>query len=689
MTYDNSANNSYQHLWRKSDTEFQYKFFHGPDYGIDTNTSFKSAGLIILSDARVPRLFNQYTCAQQGGYPCFSADGDACFTEEQKCNGIIDGCPADGADEWGCEVEDKPAIYKDALARVSRVMRFFDNSSWAWQEIFVKPDGRVDFRVDVPKYPLTWMLNGLSVSRGQGLFIMPKPVRFEATRSMYMQVEHPYHIIRGEQIGVRVTVFNHWYSDDYLEVLVTMHQSPTHEFVIVGSMGYVTSYTPETHKKSQQTIVFLEPGEAKDIYMPIKPTIELVDGMMEFTVTATCFMEQDEYTGRMSVKPDGVMNYYHTPYLIDLIRYGSIQMPSFDVVVPEQFRKPEVRNNLYVPQSPVALTSLFGDVVTPGFFEDYLNAENVLYHPYGAGEMVTFNFAYNLLTLKFMKASQQLDNDQLLKSLKEMNVALQRILGYMNKTEGSIKMFRDDHKPSLWLTAFVAKTLHDANFGEWERDLFIPKELIDRMVKYIITRQNVTTGVFEPEDSDVTFDRKMASIDSTKTDKLRSHPVALTSYVLIALYQTDDVAEDVDSVRRRAVDYLSREIKNVPRKDIFLKCIATYALSLSQNRGPFRELWDLKRNDSDFVYFADQTVYENPSDFLNNVRYLKPRQELMNDAYAVQSTAYALMAHISTNQPQKFEREMMMSWLNTMRNTIGGFTSTQVSHIEVFLSIFK
>ena len=43
---------------------------------------------------------------------------------------------------------------------------------------------------------------------------------------MYIQVEHPEHIIRGEQVGVRVTVFNYWYEDDYLEVLITMHQGP-------------------------------------------------------------------------------------------------------------------------------------------------------------------------------------------------------------------------------------------------------------------------------------------------------------------------------------------------------------------------------------------------------------------------------------------------------------------------------
>lgn len=74
---------------------------------------------------------------------------------------------------------------------------------------------------------------------------------------------------------------------------------------------------------------------------------------------------------------------------------------------------------------------------------------------------------------------------------------------------------------------------------------------------------------------------------------------------------------------------------------------------------------------------------ENPSDFINTVRYLLPRTELMNDGYAVQSTAYALMAHIQHNgmgldTETKIQRDSMMRWLNYMRNFIGGFASTQV-----------
>ena len=72
-----------------------------------------------------------------------------------------------------------------------------------------------------------------------------------------------------------------------------------------------------------------------------------------YTFLCCCFF--------LCVQPDGVLNYYHTPYLIDLIRYGSIQVPDFDVPVPEQFSVPEVREHLYVPGSAKSVPSLFGE----------------------------------------------------------------------------------------------------------------------------------------------------------------------------------------------------------------------------------------------------------------------------------------------------------------------------------------
>lgn len=77
------------------------------------------------------------------------------------------------------------------------------------------------------------------------------------------------------------------------------------------------------------------------------------------------------------------------------------------------------------------------------------------------------------------------------------------------------------------------------------------------------------------------------------------------------------------------------------------------------------------------LYWADQVVPPNPSNIQNAIRFLDPRLELENDAYAVHTTAYALLAHIS-HDGLKYERDSIMRWLNSMRNYNGGFVSTQV-----------
>ena len=76
------------------------------------------------------------------------------------------------------------------------------------------------------------------------------------------------------------------------------------------------------------------------------------------------------------------------------------------------------QNTLY----PIFHLQIPGDVVTPGFFKKYMTCEDIFRKPYGAAEMNMFNFAYNLLTLQFKKANQQLSPETLATSLEYLNV---------------------------------------------------------------------------------------------------------------------------------------------------------------------------------------------------------------------------------------------------------------------------
>ena len=43
-------------------------------------------------------------------------------------------------------------------------------------------------------------------------------LQFDTGRHMYIDVEAPEQIVRGEHVGVGITVFNNWYEDEYLKV---------------------------------------------------------------------------------------------------------------------------------------------------------------------------------------------------------------------------------------------------------------------------------------------------------------------------------------------------------------------------------------------------------------------------------------------------------------------------------------
>ena len=58
----------------------------------------------------------------------------------------------------------------------------------------------------------------------------------------------------------------------------------------------------------------------------------------------------------------------------------------------------------------------------------------------------------------------------------------------------------------------MAKTLHLGRFGEWERQLFIPVELLNKLTLYICSRQNQTTGAFIPDEH--AYDYKMVGQNS-------------------------------------------------------------------------------------------------------------------------------------------------------------------------------
>lgn len=88
-------------------------------------------------------------------------------------------------------------------------------------------------------------------------------------------------------------------------------------------------------------------------------------------------------------------------------------------------------------------------------------------------------------------------------------------------------------------------------------------------------------------------------------------------------------------------------------------------------------------------YYSKVPIPENPSTVVDTRPYQFPRKIYGQESQAVEASAYALMVMLEKNDKEASESIMM--WLQTMRNSIGGFSGTRVSkcYFSLLLKILK
>ncbi|ELT87097.1 hypothetical protein CAPTEDRAFT_227765 [Capitella teleta] len=653
-TYDSHCNQSYQLSYMDEHYHRRKMYFPSPSYGSDANTTFKArvllslgtmfmgclfsqyAGLVVFTDANVTRIIH-YCNATLGYLPC--NDG-ACYTVEQRCDGVFQ-CE-DGADEMGCQRESED-IFTPVHERFTKSPRHFtEDGLWLWKDHYVKADGRVDIDVGVPKEPMSWVITAISLSKETGLGWVQNPIY----------------------------------------CLVTLHDSDSYRHIVVQD-GVTNSYSPRTARGDFQTMVYVNAGHMSTVYFPVLP---LASSVVTVVISATSFMGQDVVRKKIEIKVNayceisnriltnvacqslGVTNFYNTPYLLDLINQGSKVIPDFDIVVPERFIKPQQRFHLYVPGSERAILSVVGDVVGPGLFEEHMTASNLMRMPFGSAENIVFNYAVKLHYLKYLKATSQLPDPLLKQTLHTMNLDLQRILSYYR--DGFLTMFRDaaTDKPNIQLTAYVLQVLCLSDQADWSHELFISADLVKTIASWLIAQQNSSTGAFtEPLN---TSDRTAAK-----------HTERLTAKVLIALSDASCVSgitrPGIATAKDAAAAYLEDFIYDLD--DSSLMALITFALTVARSNqatNAFQRLEAMKR--SGFaVYWSNVAIPENPVRVVDTRPYLMPRELYEHEAGAVEATSYALMVYLHMNRVS--EALPIMKWLQTMRNSVGGFGSTRDS----------
>ncbi|RWS18059.1 CD109 antigen-like protein [Dinothrombium tinctorium] len=667
-SFDLQSNATLTHVWISKEGRIdQFLHFPSPTYGIDANKTFEYAGLIVFTDANVTRRAD--ICNETAGFKS-CLDGTQCYHVSKECNNRKD-CN-DGSDESNCNRRDALELSQFRIYRSNRLQRLYDNT-WLWKDINIGPLGYYIFSVPVPKTPALWIINAFGMSTTHGFGLQQANIAYSSVRPFYMNIEMPTLCIIGEQIGIRISLFN--FMPHEIEVIIILAKSFDYKFVQVGKYGLVSAYNPTTVYGEHHHLVLIRPFETSIVYMPI---VAQRLGDINVTIIAKTQIAKDMVTRTIHVEADGIPQLLHTAIVLDLSQ-GAYLIKYLDTNITDTPIIPYRVERRYVYGSNRASVSIFGDVVGPAFPTMPMNASSMLRKPSACGEQNMFDFAVNMYTLLYLRLTGQRKSEIEKTAFRYLNIQYQRQLSYQNK-DGSFRAFRWNDRPSVWLTAFCARILHKATFQEWENFLYIDPDIISKAISWLLQFQSPDGSFYET--SLHPYDRKMNTSTKITNDNVRYRNISLTAHVLITLAEVTSLRGEVgakaSNAKSSAQRYLERMVhiaKNF--EDPFDLAIVTYALTLVnsvEGEEAFNLLDSRMREVNGMKYWGREAAPGPRTQIENNRPYIFPRYPHKYDSLNVETTAYALMVHIAK---QAVIQKEIVEWLNTNRLHNGGWSSTQ------------
>ncbi|KAG8228773.1 hypothetical protein J437_LFUL007766 [Ladona fulva] len=649
-------------------------YFPSSTYGIDANRTFEYSGLIVFSDIPVPR--RPSICNFTTHMECL--DG-RCYRKENHCDGRKN-CE-DGTDEAGCSTDSRKELMKFRKYRFNRIQRHYENV-WLWKDVNIGPHGRYIFNIDVPIRPAHWMISAFGVSPSHGFGMLPGPIEYVGVLPFFINVEMPDDCRQGEQVGIRVSVFNYMTSD--VEGVVILANSNDYKFVHVEMDGIVRSYNPRLSSGEHQFFFWIAAQDVAVIHVPIVP---MRLGDIYVTITASTLLGKDTVTRKLHVEADGLPQYRHQSILLDLsnrayvFQYLHVNVTETPLITYDEDR-------YYVYGSNRAFVSVVGDVVGPIFPTMPVNATSLLHLPMDSAEQNMFNFAALYYTTMYMRLINQRNKTLERQSFHHMNIGYQRQLSFM-APDGSFKLFRSDwnqSSSSVWLTAYCARVLQEASFYEWENFIYIDPEVISKAVRWVLKHQTVNGSFYE-----VTWlpDRKVnSSLNWGVNDSVGQRNISLTAHVLITLEMVKDLPGGLGSqvalAQGRAMRWLERNLNLLEEKgNAYEVALVAYALMLSRSSAKetaFRILAKHARQEGGLMYWGIEAVPLPPYKLENQKPFALPRLPYKYDSSNIEATSYALLTYVAR---QEFMIDPIVKWLNSQRLTDGGWASTQDSAIAM------
>lgn len=488
-----------------------------------------------------------------------------------------------------------PEFHLSKQKREPLVIRTLFPETWLWENGTSGSDGVAKFSSKIPDTITSWVLSAFSINEAQGLALTNEPTKIRVFRPFFIKLNLPYSIIRGETVSIQGVVFN--YGKRATQARVTL-ENRNGEFEFVEAANSIDDERRST-SGSQSKLIRIPAEDATSVSFLIKP---LKLGNIDIRMLAQGEFAGDGLVKKLLVKPEGQTQYLNKAMLLNLEGPQSTLIRNLTVDVPPNA----------VANSSKVFVSAVGDILGPGLS----NVDDLLRLPYGCGEQNMINLVPNIVILNYLQKTRRLKEAQRVRAVRNIESGYQRQLNY-KRLDGSFSAFgQSDKNGSVWLTAYVLKTLQQAKSA-----INIDERVIRRAANYLSSFSRPDGSI---EESGMLHNKKLQS------EAASGASTYLTAYTVIALLQRGIQPDGeapapvaIDEVIEKGLAHLEGQIDEAAGKESpYELAIITYALQLA-NRKPeaadraYERLWSRANESGDLTWWSASSNSNSNSDVPN------------------------------------------------------------------------
>ncbi|KAM3677137.1 ovostatin-like isoform 1-T2 [Ammospiza maritima maritima] len=545
------------------------------------------------------------------------------------------------------ETENYPSHYYDANLKASGEMvmggagggfstvRKYFPETWIWELVNTDSRGEVDVSYTIPDSITEWKASAFCVQDDAG-FGISSPVSMTAFQPFFVDLTLPYSVTRGEKFNLIANVFN--YLDKCVQISAILAQSSDYEAEILSSEGNTATVCANERKTYIWAVSPRKLGEVKFV---ITAEAKLnTRGTGNSTSPEENTIYRDTLFQTLLVEPEGIKKELTQSSLIC----------AKGTKISEQVSLSLPRN--LVQGSARAYFSVIGDILGTAL----RNIDNLLHMPYGCGEQNMALFTPNIYALDYLNKTGQLTEEIRVRGIGYLSRGYQKQLSYKHR-DGSYSSFGlRDREGSVWLTAFVYKSLEQA-----KRYIYIDDNVQSQTLIWLASKQK-SDGCFENAGSH--FNNALKGGEEAE--------YSLTAYVVASLLEAGHSA--AHPVVRSGMNCLETAF-NSGVHNLYNQALLAYVYGLAGREE--RRQFFLEQLDGAAVRAGGSVYWQ---------RENMPPAEHFSDFYSrapsaeIEMTSYVLLALLNRTKltPEDLSYvSRVVYWLIKQQNPYGGFSSSQ------------